>query len=87
MKHKFIFAALATLLLFTLYTLAQLLLGLIQTYFYRPQFSPNDIVLQSEVSFGVVMHGSPTMLIGSYCIITLIIFALLMLKKERRAHN
>lgn len=87
MKRKFIFASLATLLLFTVYTLAQLIIGVIRTYLYKPQFSPNDLVLQSEVSFGVVMHGSPIVLVGNYCIITLIIFALFMLKKERRAHN
>lgn len=87
MKRKFVFAALVTLLLFTIYTLAQLIIGVIQTYLYKPQFSPGDLVLQSEVSFGAVMHGSPLVLIGSYCMITLIIFALLMLKKERRVHN
>lgn len=87
MKRKFVFAALGTLLLFTIYTLAQLIIGVVQTYLYKPQFSPNDLVLQSEVSFGVVMHGSPLVLIGSYCMITLIIFALLMLKKERHAQN
>lgn len=87
MKRKFIFAALVTLLLFTIYTLAQLIIGVVQTYLYKPQFAPNDLVLQSEVAFGFVTRSSPIVLFGSYCVITLILFALLMLKKERRARN
>ena len=30
------------------------LIGWLQTYFYKPQFSPGTVVLQSEVVFGVV---------------------------------
>lgn len=84
MKRKFILASLATCLLFILYTLAQIITGLIQTFLYRPQFSPNDIVLQSEVTFGVVTNGSPLLIVGTFILLTLLIFGLLMLKKERR---
>lgn len=87
MKRKFIFALLGALLLFILYTLLQLIFGLIQTFLYRPQFAPDDFVLQSEVAFGFIGQGSPIMLIGIYMLVTLILFALLMLKKERREQN
>lgn len=87
MKRKFIFAALGALLLFILYMLAKLIFGLIQTFLYRPQFAPDDFVLQSEVAFGFIVQGSPIMLIGVYIVVTLILFALLMLKKERREQN
>ena len=81
------FASLGALLLFILYTLAQLIFGLIQTFLYRPQFAPDDFVLQSEVAYGFIVQMSPIMLIGMYILITLILFALLMLKKERREQN
>ena len=87
MKRKFISALLGALLLFILYILAQLIFGLIQTFLYRPQFAPDDFVLQSEVAFGFIVQGSPFMLIGIYMLVTLILFALLMLKKERREQN
>ncbi|MBD8034566.1 MULTISPECIES: hypothetical protein [Solibacillus] len=87
MKRKFISALLGALLLFILYILAQLIFGLIQTFLYRPQFAPDDFVLQSEVAFGFIIQVSPIMLIGIYMLVTLILFALLMLKKERREQN
>lgn len=81
------FASLGALLLFILYTLAQLIFGIVQTFLYRPQFAPNDFVLQSEVAFGFIVQGSPFMLIGIYMLVTLLLFALLMLKEERREQN
>lgn len=87
MKRKFISALLGALLLFILYILAQLIFGLIQTFLYRPQFAPDDFALQSEVAFGFIIQVSPIMLIGIYMLVTLILFALLMLKKERREQN
>ncbi|MBD8038260.1 hypothetical protein H9635_16015 [Solibacillus sp. A46] len=87
MKRKFMFASLGALLLFILYTLAQLIFGIIQTFLYRPQFAPDDFVLQSEVAFGFIVQRSPLMIIGIYILLTLLLFALLMLKKERREQN
>lgn len=87
MKRRICFSLIGALLLHLLYFVAQLIFGLIQTYLYRPQFAPNDFILQSEVAFGFIAEWSPNLLIGSYIILTLLIYALLMLKKERREQN
>ena len=82
MKRNFLFAFVGALLLHILYFAAQLLIGLIQTFFYKPQFAPNTVVLQSEVAFGFVNQGSPILLIGSYIGAALLIFAVLNIKKK-----
>ena len=87
MKRKIFFSLIGALLLHVLYFIGQLVFGLIQTFLYRPQFAPNDFVLQSEVAFGLIAQGSPIVLIGSYILLTLLIFVLLILKKERREYN
>ncbi|WP_342574702.1 hypothetical protein MHH37_01460 [Solibacillus sp. FSL K6-1781] len=82
MKRKILFAFIGALLLHILYFAAQLLIGLIQTYFYKPQFAPDPVVLQSEVAFGLVNQGSAIYLLGSYIGVALLLFAILSLKKK-----
>lgn len=82
MKRNFLLAFVGALLLHILYFAAQLLIGLTQTFFYKPQFAPNTVVLQSEVAFGFVNQGFPIFLIGSYIGIALLIFAVLNIKKK-----
>ncbi|MFL0583081.1 hypothetical protein ACH0B6_10935 [Solibacillus silvestris] len=82
MKRKILFAFIGALLLHILYFAAQLLIGLIQTFFYKPQFAPDTVVLQSELTFGFVNQGSPIFLVGSYIGVALLIYAVLSLKKK-----
>ncbi|MER2113438.1 MAG: hypothetical protein ABS960_12165 [Solibacillus isronensis] len=87
MKRKILFAFFGALLLHILYFTAQLLIGLVQTFFYKPQFAPDTVVLQSEMAFGFVNQESPILLLGSYIGVALLIFAVLSLKKERREQH
>ncbi|MCM3723136.1 hypothetical protein [Solibacillus isronensis] len=82
MKRKFLFAIIGALLLHILYFTAQLLIGLVQTFFYKPQFAPDTVVLQSEMTFGFVNQGSPILLLGSYIGVAILIFGVLSLKKK-----
>ena len=82
MKRKILFAFIGALLLHILYFTAQLLIGLVQTFFYKPQFAPNMVELQSEITFGFVNQGSPILLLGSYIGVALLIFAVLSLKMK-----
>lgn len=79
MKRKILFAFIGALMLHILYFAAQLLIGLIQTLFYKPQFAPDTVVLQNEVAFGFINQGSP---IGSYIGVALLIYAVLSLKRK-----
>ncbi|MGN7478826.1 hypothetical protein ACTHOQ_13315 [Solibacillus silvestris] len=87
MKRKILFALIGALLLHILYFAAQILFGIMQTLLYRPQFAPNVEVLQSEITFGVITRESPMLLFGSYLVVALLLFGLLILKKERREHT
>lgn len=82
MKRKILFAFIGALLLHILYFTAQLLIGLVRTFFYKPQFAPDTVELQSEVTFGFVNQGSPMILLGSYIGVAFLIFAVLSLKKK-----
>ena len=82
MKRKFLLAFAGALLLHILYFAVQLLIGLIQTFFYKPQFAPDTAVLQSELAFGFISQGSPIILLGSYMGVALLIFVVLNLKKK-----
>ena len=57
------------------------LMAWIQTYFYKPQFSPGTIVLQSEVSFGVIT-ASPLVYVSSFVIVAMLIGLVLMGRKQ-----
>lgn len=82
-KTKWIAASLLALLIIVLYILGQLVIGLIQTFLYRPQFAPDDFILQSEISFGgPALHSSPLALVGGYCILTLLLLIVFTLKKK-----
>ncbi|WP_339197021.1 hypothetical protein MKY27_01225 [Solibacillus sp. FSL R5-0449] len=52
MKRKILFAFIGALLLHILYYAILLLIGLVQTFFYKPQFAPDTVGLQSEMVFG-----------------------------------
>lgn len=82
MKRKTLFAFIGALMLHILYFAAQLLIGLIQTLFYKPQFGPDTVVLQSELTFGFVNQGFPTFLLGSYIGVALLIYAVLSIKRK-----
>lgn len=82
MKRKILFAFIGALLLHILYYAILLLIGLVQTFFYKPQFAPDTVGLQSEMVFGFVNRGSPVFLLGSYIGVALLIFAVLSLKKK-----
>lgn len=82
MKRKILFAFIGALMLHILYFAAQLLIGLIQTLFYKPQFGPDTVVLQSELTFGFVNQGFPIFLVGSYIGVALLIYAVLSLKRK-----
>ena len=74
-------ALVGALLLHIAYIGIVFLMGWVQTYFYKPQFSPGTIVLQSEVSFGVVT-ASPIVYVGSFVIVTMLIGLVLMGRKQ-----
>jgi hypothetical protein len=57
------------------------LIGLLQTYFYKPQFSTEAVVLQSEVSFGSVA-ASPIVYVSSIIIVAIVIALVLMGRKQ-----
>ena len=57
------------------------LIGLLQTYFYKPQFSTEAIVLQSEVSFGGVA-ASPITYGSSFVIVAMLIALVLIGRKQ-----
>lgn len=82
MKRKILFAFIGALLLHILYFATQLLIGLVQTFFYKPQFAPDTVVLQSEMAFGFINQGSPIFLLGSYIGVAFLIFAVLSIKKK-----
>ncbi|MEK5078918.1 hypothetical protein MKX73_08280 [Solibacillus sp. FSL W7-1436] len=82
MKRKILFAFIGALLLHILYFAAQLLIGLVQTFFFKPQFAPDTVGLQSELSFGFVNGGSAIFLLGSYIGVAFLIFAVLSIKEK-----
>lgn len=82
MKRKILFAFTGALLLHILYFATQLLIGFVQTFFYKPQFAPDTVVLQSEMAFGFVNQGSLILLVFSYIGVAFLIFAVLSIKKK-----
>lgn len=82
MKRKILFALVGAFLLHILYFSAQLLIGIVKTFLYQPQFAPDAVVLQNEISFGVITRESPILLLGSYFVVALLIFGLINLKKK-----
>ena len=56
-------------------------IGLLQTYFYKPQFSTETMVLQSEVSFGSEA-ASPIIYLGSFVIVAMLIALVLIGRKQ-----
>lgn len=82
MKRNILLALLGALVLQIGYFFVQLLIGIVQTYFYQPQFAPNDIVLQSEVAFGFISQGTPLFVLASYFLATLVLFMMLKTKES-----
>lgn len=82
MKRKVLLAFLGALLIHIAYFLVQLLMGIVKTFLYQPQFAPDDVVLQSEVAFGLVTQGAPTILIASYFIVAFLLFMILHTKES-----
>ncbi|AMO87649.1 hypothetical protein B857_03230 [Solibacillus isronensis B3W22] len=87
MKRKILFAFIGALMLHILYFAAQLLIGLIQTLFYKPQFAPDKVVLQNEMAFGFINQGSPIFLLGSYIGGSASYIRCTQFKKERREQH
>lgn len=75
-KRNLLLALMGALLLHLIFFIAQILRGIVQTFFYQPQFAPDDVVLQSTISFGMTAQGSPAILLASYIVVALILFAL-----------
>ncbi|MCH7320267.1 hypothetical protein LZ480_00075 [Solibacillus sp. MA9] len=90
-KRNMLFALVGALIIHIAYVLIQLLIGIIQTFFYQPQFAPNDVILQSEVAFGFMLQGAPLILLGSYFIVAVVLFTILntkeALKRKVRGHD
>ena len=82
MNRNVLLALLGALLLHIGYFLVQLLIGIVQTFFYQPQFAPTDVVLQSEVAFGFVSRGTPLFLLASYFLASLLLFMMLKTKES-----
>ena len=57
------------------------LIGWLQTYFYKPQFSPGTVVLQTEVSFGVVT--APLIVYVSSFVIVAILIGLVLIGRKQ----
>ena len=57
------------------------LIGWLQTYFYKPQFSPGTVVLQSEVVFGVVT-APPIVYVSSFVIVAMLIGLVLIGRRQ-----
>ena len=80
-KRNLLLALMGALLLHLIFFIVQILSGIVQTFFYQPQFAPDDVVLQSTISFGMTTQGSPAILLASYIIVALILFALFQTRK------
>lgn len=76
LKRNMLLALIGALLMHMIFFIAQILIGLVQTFFYQPQFAPDDVVLQSTISLGMTAQGSPAILLASYIVVVLILFAL-----------
>lgn len=80
-KRNMLLALLGAFVLHIVFFIVQILSGIVQTFFYQPQFAPDDVVLQSTISFGMTAQGSPAILLASYIIVALILFALFQTRK------
>ena len=68
-------------ILHIVYFLCMTAIGLAQTYFYKPQFAPNVLVLQQEIAFGYVVRFPS---IGfSLVLIAVVIWLLLQIRRKK----
>lgn len=81
LKRNLLIALMGALVVHIAYFSVQLCISIVKTFFYQPQFALSDVALQSEVSFGFVMHDASLILSLSYFIVASLLFAALHTKQ------
>ncbi|MER1986257.1 MAG: hypothetical protein ABS948_10235 [Solibacillus sp.] len=71
-----------SIVLYVVYFLCIVAIGLAQTYLYKPQFAPNTLVLQQEIAFGYVAQFP---YVGvSFIVVAFVIGFVLMIRDRKR---